>query len=366
MTRLGELAAALLLGALTALVWVNLNAASYAAVLDAPWFALDTTTVSLRWFTNFVLIALFWGYVAKKATESFFPGGPLSSLRRAATPAFAAIGGVLAPVAVFFALHTFLTPRDAFSSAWAVPAATDLVLCGFVASRIFGRDHPAVAWLLAVAVLDNVVALAILATFYTAHLHPMMLGLAVLGMAVCEGMRRFGVTSVWGYLLIGAPLCWFGLYSAGVHPALAVALIVPYMPHAGSPTTHDTMSNFDRAMRPAILAAVLLFGFANGGVSLAATTFSAATLVVATSLLLGKIVGITLGVVLARKAGFELPEQLSLRDVLVAAILAGIGFTGALLLLSASAIEQPASLTLGVLLSLVAAPLALLVRRATR
>ncbi len=342
---LSELAAFLLVGTFLALVWANLDYESYHALVDGTIFTsailnhAPGNKISLHFLVNDIFMVLFFGIAMKEVSESFLPGGALSSVKKAAMPAIATAGGVFGPIAAFFLLHMAMGPEPGFMGAWAIPTATDIAYCWLFAGLIFGRAHPAVTFLLVLAVLDDLVGMLIIAVFYTPEVHLQWLGLVVLAIIVCEIFRRMGVKSFWPYILVGAPLAWFGLHNTGVHAALALVPVIPFMPHAERDAglftddgDHgDTMNNFEHFFKPIVDVGLFFFGFANAGVILSGDAFMGkATWIILLSLLVGKTVGITLFSWVANKMGLDFPEHMSLKHVIVVGSVAGIGFTVAL------------------------------------
>ena len=322
-------------------------------------------------------MVLFFGIAMKEVSESFLPGGALSSVKKAAMPAIATAGGVLGPIAAFFLLHWSFNPDPGFMGAWAIPTATDIAYCWLFAGLIFGRAHPAVTFLLVLAVLDDLVGMLIIAVFYTPEVHLQWLGLVVLAIIACEIFRRMGVKSFWPYMLIGAPLAWFGLHNTGVHASLALVPIIPFMPHAERDAglftesdNGDTMHNFEHFFKPIVDVGLFFFGFANAGVILSGDAFTGkATWIILLSLLVGKTVGITLFSWVANKAGLDFPEHMSIKHVVVVGSVAGIGFTVALFVttvaLGSGLIPQEVGgmLKLGALLSFSAGAIGILLAK---
>ncbi len=344
-SQLRELAAFLLLGTAIALVWANLDYESYHHFIEDPLFHSALLNhkgdhgISLHFLVNDLFMVLFFGIAMKEVSESFLPGGALSSVKKAAMPAIATAGGVLGPVGMFFILHALISPDPSFIGGWAIPTATDIAYCWLFAGIIFGRGHPAVLFLLVLAVLDDLIGMLIIATFYTPEVHPMWLGLVLLAVIFCEAFRRFGVTSPWPYLLVGGPLCWFGLHNTGVHAALALVPVIPFMPHAERDSglfadeghLDDTMNRFEHGFKPFVDVGLFGFGLANAGVVLSAEAFtSSPTIVILLSLLIGKTVGITLFAFVANKAGLQLPEHMTMKHIPILGMTAAIGFTVAL------------------------------------
>ena len=259
-----------------------------------------------------------------------------------------------------------------------MPTATDIAYCWLFAGLIFGRGHPAVTFLLVLAVLDDLIGMMIIAVFYTPEVHVVWLGLVVLAMVICEVMRRVGVKSFWPYLLIGAPLCWFGLHNTGVHAALALVPVIPFMPHAERDAGmfqaleddhwSDTMNDFEHFMKPIVDVGLFGFGLANAGVIINGEALVSDPMwVILLSLLVGKTFGIFLFSFIGQKLGLELPEHMDLKQCLVLGCVAGIGFTVALFVttvaISTGVVDGEqvgGMLKLGALLSFSAGPIAYL------
>lgn len=439
---LQRFSAFLLVGTVIALIWANTNYDAYHDFIDARLISPDTLAVweqagglkamlaglyekiayllahdpatheglkryaethqveaphtfNLHFIVNDLFMVLFFGIAAKEVSESFLPGGALSSLSKASMPAVATLGGVLGPVGMFFLLNAVFAPEPNITQAWAVPTATDIAYCWLFAQIIFGRSHPAVTFLLVLAVLDDLIGMLIIATFYTSEVHVQWLGLVALSIVLCEGMRRLGVKSFWPYALIGGPLCWFGLHNTGVHAALALVPVIPFMPHGGRDAglfqgdeAHDdhghgddegghghhddTMNAFEHFFKPIVDVGLFTFGLANAGVVLSGAAFGGApTWIIFMSLLIGKTFGILLFAFVGVKVGLSLPAPMKLPQVIVLGCVAGIGFTVALFVTTVAlqsgsselleAYRQAGTgdmLKLGALLSFTAGPLA--------
>ena len=253
-------------------------------------------------------------------------------------PAIATAGGVLGPIAVFFILRMVFNPQPDIVGGWAIPTATDIAYCWLFARFIFGAGHPAVTFLLVLAVLDDLIGMLIIATFYTSEVHPMWMGLVVAAIIFCEIFRRMGVKSFWPYLVIAMPLSWVGLHYTGVHAALALVPIIPFMPHAerdagifAEDDHHDTMNQFEHFFKPIVDVGLFTFGLANAGVLLSGEALTAsATWIIFLALLIGKTIGIFLFCALGKSFGLTLPEGMDLKQSLAMGCVAGIGFTVAL------------------------------------
>jgi NhaA family Na+:H+ antiporter len=297
------------------------------------------------------------------------PGGALASPRQAMSPLVAAAGGMAAPAAIYLALASTIGP-DSLIRGWAIPTATDIAFSAMTARLIFPAGHPAIPFLLLLAIADDALGLIILAVFYPSGAISLA-ALTLLMAAACAvalGLRRWRVQSFWPYALGAGSLSWAALYLGGFHPALALVPIVPFMPHARTdrglfePAEEfqpDTLSRFEHWWKTPVQVVLLLFGFANAGVPFAQS--GPGTYYVLAALLLGKPIGIVLATLAARLAGARLPSGVRGRDLLVLGMAASIGFTVSLFFATAAFPEGAAlaETKMGALLSFVAAPLVL-------
>ena len=355
----------LLGGTVAALVWANVDPDSYNAVAHR-----------LHFWVNDVGMAFFFGLAAKEVFEATLPGGPLASVRRAASPLAAAIGGMAAPALIYVALALTLGPAD-LSRGWAIPCATDIAFSAMVARLVFPASHPAIPFLLLLAIADDALGLVILAVFYpSGPLSLFWLG-ALMSAALLAALwlRRRPTRSFWPYVILPGALSWTALYLGGFHPALALVAVVPFMPHGAADLGlfdpreehgSDTLSRFEHWWATPVQFVLLLFAFANAGVPF--ERIGPGTYYVLAGLLVGKPVGILLFSSAARLAGATLPPGLRLVDLLIVGVAASIGFTVALFFATAAFPGGPGleETKMGALLSLVAAPLAIVLARIIR
>jgi NhaA family Na+:H+ antiporter len=323
----------LMVGAAAALIWANLDLDSYTHLTSA-----------LHFVVNDVAMVFFFGLAMKEVVEAMLPGGPLSSPRQAAVPLLAALGGMVAPASIYLAAIWFLG-RPNLHPGWAIPCATDIAFSYLVARAIFPRGHPAIPFLLLLAIADDALGLIVLAVFYPSGdvSLPLLAGLLGPGMALAWAMRRYGVENFWAYVLGPGLLSWLGLLYGGLHPALALVPIVPFMPHHTSDlkifgradlVRLGTMRHFESWWKIPVQFVLLAFGFVNAGVP-----FSAAgpiSWIVLVSLVVGKPIGIVSTTVLAELLGFRRAKGLDYRSLLTLGIAAGIGFTVALFFTTAA------------------------------
>lgn len=373
----------LIAGSVIALLWANLDASwgnhSYAHFIHFDLLSLfasenahdqaihDTGShgLSIHFLVNDILMALFFAIAAKEVWEAILPGGPLSNLRKAATPLIGTAGGVIGPALVYLLGAVFVGQFSDLSSGWAIPCATDIAFSYLVAKLIFGSGHPAISFLLLLAIADDAVGLAILAVFYpTAETQFLWLILTAVAIAIGMGLNRAKVKSFWWYLLIPGVLAWVSFYMAGIHAALGLVPIIPTLPHAkkdaglfaetGEET--DTLNQFEHWWKNPVELILGLFALMNAGVVLSAV--GAGTWLVTLGLFVGKPVGIGLFTYAAmRLFKLELPKGMNMRHVLVLGCIASLGFTVALFV-STAAFPTPGpiqdSVKMGALLSFLA------------
>jgi NhaA family Na+:H+ antiporter len=362
---LREFSIPLLAGVLTALVWANAAPDSYRLFNHNHFLG----PLSFHFITNDIFMAFFFAIAAAEITQSCFPGGDLNPLGKAVNPLLATIGGVVGPVAAYLALNSiFGSPL--LVNGWGIPTATDIAFAWLAARLIFGRNHPVIAYLLLLAIADDAIGLVIIALFYPDPLLPAVpawLLLTGAGMAIALILRRKKIKNYWPYLLCGGVPCWLGLFNAHLHPALALAFIVPFLPHPPKETKHlfeedpkdySTLARFEHEWKLIVDFGLFMFGLANGGVGLSAT--GTATWLVLCALLFGKGIGIFGMGVLGERLGFPLPQGMVKKHLLVAGIIAGIGFTVALFI-AGEAFTDPAlqgAAKMGAMLSIAIFPAA--------
>ncbi len=228
---------------------------------------------------------------------------------------------------------------------WAVPCATDIAFSYLVARLIFGNGHPAIAFLLLLAIADDAAGLVILAIAYPQNpMEPMWLLLTLAAMATALSFRKLRLQSFWWYLLIPGLMSWFSFYYAGIHAALGLVPIIPCLPHAHTDLgifareelkRRDTLNEFEHSWKPPVEIILGLFGLSNAGVAFG--NVGAGTVLVLIGLLVGKPVGITLFTWIAEKVfKLEIPAGMSYRHVVTLGTVAGIGFTVALFMSEAA------------------------------
>lgn len=337
--------AILVLMAILAMITVNSPlGAAYKAVLETP-FSIGPTGGGIEmkvayWIKN-ALMAVFFFFVGLELKREVLEG-QLSNPTAAILPVLAAAGGMAVPALIFVGL----AGGAGYAHGWAIPAATDIAFALGVLSLLGNRVPPALkAFLLAVAVVDDLGAIIIVAFFYTETIITEHLVSAAVVIGVLVAMNRLKVASVGLYILVGMVL-WVFMQQSGVSATIAgviVAMCVPLVDRSGQSPLHEAEHDF----RPWVLYGVMpVFAFANAGVPLAGAgdyLTHPITLGAALGLALGKPIGITAMAVLgAWLMKARLPGTVP--QVIGVACIAGIGFTMSLFV-GALAFKDPALAT---------------------
>ena len=338
----------LIFGALGGLIWANVGIDSYHHFLHTEILVNDIVgyphdghrVINLHYLINDILMALFFAIAGKEVWEATLPGGPLSNPRKAATPLIATFGGMAGPALLYVGGAAALGQLSELGNGWAIPCATDIAFSYMVARIVFGAGHPAIPFLLLLAIADDALGLVILAVFYPPQEEVnalwMLLPVAAIGVGLL--MRRMRVHSFWPYLIIAGTISWFGFAMAGLHPALGLLPIIPTLPHAHVDSglfdwkeldRHDTLNEFEHWWKNPVELILGMFGLLNAGVVL--SSVGNATYLVLLGLIIGKPLGIFLfGILAAKGLKFGLPEGMNTKDLVVLGCAAGIGFTVAL------------------------------------
>lgn len=394
----------LIAGAVIALIWANTAPDSYHHFVHMPLiddFLIGqaeaegggiTRTLTLHFLVNDVLMAFFFAIAAKEVWEAvILENGSLRG-SKAMTPLIATAGGMLGPVAVYLGLAAVLGVYEAVSRGWAIPTATDIAFSYLVGRMVFGAGHPAIRFLLLLAIADDAGGLIILAIFYpTGVLAPawllLSLGAAIAVFVLFNWLPRKldrgnqlrptstwvrAKLSFWPYLVAGA-LSWFGFQEAGIHPALGLLPIVPTVPHAdrafgifaeAEQYLTDLLNWMEHHLKLPVEIVLFFFGLLNAGVEFSA--IAEPTWLVLFGLIIGKPLGIFLfGWAAVRLLGLGLPQGMRLGDLVVVGCVAAIGFTVALFVASVAFPLGPVqdAAKMGALMSFGAAVIALIAGR---
>ena len=306
---------------------------SYTAFRDWPgelrvggdWLVLSK---SLLHWVNDLWMAIFFFLVGLEIKREMLKG-ELASTRQALLPAGAALGGMLVPALIYAGINW----GDAVAlRGWAIPAATDIAFALGILVLLGSRVPASLKiFLTAVAIIDDLGAILIIAFFYTDKLSLTALAGAGAGVAALVLLNRLRVMMIGPYVLVGLVI-WLLVYQSGIHATLAgviTALVIPLEDgEGGSP-----LERAEHALQPWVAFAVLpMFAFANAGVSLDGVTWStlvqSVPLGIAAGLLLGKAVGVFgASWLLVRFAGAQLPAGADWGQFFGVCVLCGVGFT---------------------------------------
>jgi Na+:H+ antiporter, NhaA family len=337
--------ALLLIGAAVALVWVNSPwGGAYEALRDTRVgpAALHLDLTLGTWAADGLLAVFF--FVAGLELKREFVAGDLREPRRAALPVAAAIGGMVVP-ALFFVLFNLGGPEGALRG-WAIPSATDIAFALAVLAVISTHLPSALrTFLLTLAVVDDLLAIVVIAIFYTEELSLAFLGLSVVPLAVFGFLVQRRVRT-WWVLLPLAALAWVLMHSSGVHATVAGVLLAFTVPvvrsdAAGGPDAGPGLAeHFEHLLRPLSAGfAVPVFAFFSAGVAVGGISGLGTSLgdSIAIGIVVGLVAGKTIGIgaatwLVSRFTRAQLDENLGWPDVLGLSLLGGMGFTVSLLI----------------------------------
>jgi NhaA family Na+:H+ antiporter len=400
----------LILGALIALVWANVSPDSYHHFVEYPLFdhsfighphygpdgEVEYRTLTLHYLINDVLMAFFFAIAAKEVWEAIILKNGSLRGKKAATPLVATLGGMIGPIAVYLGLAAFLGSDvyDAVARGWAIPTATDIAFSYLVGRLVFGAGHPAVRFLLLLAIADDAGGLIILAIFYpSGALAPLWLlvsmGAALAVFILANWLPRYldrgkearpnstwmrNKLGFWPYALAGA-VSWYTFQESGIHPALGLLPIVVTIPHAdrafgifseAEQYLTDLLNHIEHILKHPVEIVLFFFGLLNAGVEFSA--ISEPTWLVLAGLLIGKPVGILLfGWFAAHILKLGLPKGMRTIDLFVIGCVAAIGFTVALFVASVAFPSGPVqdAAKMGALLSFGAAIISVIAGKVT-
>ncbi len=318
-------------------------AAAALAVANSPfaegYFAAKASYIgplTLSYWINDGLMALFFLLVGLEIKREFLEG-QLSTMSARILPALAAGGGVAVPAIVYMLVAG---GEPGLARGWAIPAATDIAFALGILALLGSRAPVSLKVLLtAIAVIDDLVAVAIIAVFYTEDLSLLPLGMGIAGVAMLALLNRAGVRNLWIYAAIGLGV-WVAVLLSGVHATLAgvaVALTIPLADPVRASEAAEAqpspLHRLEHGLHPWIAFGVIpLFGFFNAGVAFEGMSPAALTaplpLGIALGLIVGKQIGIFGAIFAAVKGGLApLPEQAGWLHVYGLSLLCGIGFT---------------------------------------
>ena len=316
---------ALPLGCAAALAWANTLPESYYRFTNATAFVV-----------NDVGMAFFFALITKEVVEATLPGGDLHPWRRAALPVVAATGSVIVSIAIYLAVTEYFG-EHMLGAGWVAACAIDIPGTYVIARMIFGR-HPAVPFLLLLAISADAIGLAAVALVHPVGDANPVIGLVLMAAAVSGAavLRHRRVKSFWPYLLGPGVVSWWALFLGGVHPALALVPIIPFFPHGRrdrglmvepAPQAHDTMTIFERWWLVPVEGVLLMFGLVNAGVPLHGLEEGMWAIPIAA---LGRPFGIVAAAGVAIAAGLHFPVRVGWRELVVVGCAATVGLVFAL------------------------------------
>ncbi|WP_332406185.1 Na+/H+ antiporter NhaA [Vibrio metschnikovii] len=286
--------------------------------------------MSLSHWVNDGLMAIFFLLIGLEVKRELIEGS-LKSKEQALFPAIAALGGMLAPALVY----TWFNSADPTASqGWAIPAATDIAFALGIMALLGNRVPVSLkAFLLALAIIDDLGVIIIIALFYTSELSSFALAMGLLTAGGLYLLNRYRVTSLVPYLILGAIL-WFAVLQSGIHATLAGVMIGFAIPLKGKQATSPSpLKRLEHWLHPWSTFAILpLFAFVNAGISLEGISLAGLTSTLPVGAALGLFVGKPLGIFtfswISVKLGMtKLPEGIDTRHIFAVSVLCGIGFT---------------------------------------
>jgi NhaA family Na+:H+ antiporter len=353
--------------------------------------------ITLHFIVNDIFMCLFFGLATKEICEAFQPGGSLYPPTRTTVNVLAAtIGGVAGPIVLYFVALFFCDALNLldddydfmeYAIGWGIPTATDISVAWVSALCVFGAGHPAINYLLLLAIVDDGIGLLIIAIAYpdpNNPVNPKWLLLILVAIVIAYGLRRLRCARWEPYVILAGPFAWFGLLYAALHPSLALVFVVPLMPlnihtealdiswlfgDEHSPKqietphhAHSPLHDFEEDLKTFVDFIVLFaFGTVNAGVQV--DSVGILTVVIIVSLLVGKTLGILLASIVAR--AFNCPPPAGMNSLSVAGVgmIASAGLTVALFISGQAFKETPAlaaQAKMGALLSVCVALVAII------
>ncbi len=336
----------LLISAIIALVISNSSISSlYFETLDKYIFiGLNNfgLKLSVLHWINDVLMAIFFFFVTLEIKREFIQG-ELSNIKQAILPIIGAVGGMLIPALIYIYIN-FSNVETL--NGWAIPSATDIAFSLGVLSLLGSRVPISLkVFLTALAIIDDLGAIVIIAFFYSGDLSVLNLSLMLLSFVGLLTLNKFGVKIFLPYLFIGF-LLWHFTHESGIHATISGVLLACTIPHRKKEKDFSLLIKIEHVISPYVAFGIMpLFAFANAGVSLEGISFSSLLLPVPLGILLGLFLGKQIGVFLfsyvSIKLGFaQMPSNSSWIELYGVGILTGIGFTMSLFVGNLAFIEN--------------------------
>ncbi len=295
----------------------------------------------LHWI-NDVLMAIFFFFVTLEIKREFIQG-ELSNIKQAMLPIIAAVGGMLVPALIYI----YINFGDAETlNGWAIPSATDIAFSLGVLSLLGSRVPISLkVFLTALAIIDDLGAIVIIAFFYSSDLSIFNLSMMFLSFIVLLALNKFEIKKFLPYFIIGIFL-WHFTHESGVHATIAGVLLACTIPHRKKEKDFSLLIKLEHSISPYVAFGIMpLFAFANAGVSLDGISFSSLMLPVPFGILLGLFLGKQIGVFIfsyiSIKIGFaQMPNNSNWVKLYGVGILTGIGFTMSLFVGNLAFIEN--------------------------
>ncbi|KYK73704.1 Na+/H+ antiporter NhaA [Aggregatibacter actinomycetemcomitans] len=336
----------LLIFALMAIVLANTAFSQhYFDFLDTPvsiQFSAFSIAKPLLMWVNDGFMAVFFVLVGMEVKREMLEGS-LSSYQQAIFPAIAAIGGMVVPALIYFLIAQG-TPE--IHSGWAIPMATDIAFAVGIVALLGKRvPLPLKVFLLALAIIDDLGAIIVIAIFYSHELSTPALIMVTVTISILVAMNRFKVSALCAYMVVGLIL-WASVLKSGVHATLAGVIIGFCIPIKGR-NGESPLHQFEHILAPWCAYLILpLFAFSNAGVSLENVGLSSLnsplTLGIALGLIVGKPLGVFLFSYLSVKLRLaKLPQGINFNQIFAISVLCGIGFTMSMFLAGLAFGETP-------------------------
>jgi len=285
--------------------------------------------LSVHHWINDLLMAVFFFFVTLEIKREFIQG-ELSNLKKALLPIIGAVGGMVVPALVYVSINFGNTET---LNGWAIPSATDIAFSLGILSLLGSRVPISLKiFLTALAIIDDLGAILIIAFFYSGDLSITYLSLILISYILLLVLNKLGVKKFIPYLIIGA-LMWFFTYKSGIHATIAGVLLASTIPHRIKDKDFSLLIKLEHAISPYVAFLIMpIFAFANAGVSLVGLSLSSLLEPVPLGILLGLFIGKQVGVMvssyLAVKLGAaQMPDNSSWLSLYGVSILTGVGFT---------------------------------------
>ena len=323
----------LLVAAIIALVISNSNLNEvYFSTLEKYFFIGINNfglKLSLHHWINDLLMAIFFFFVTLEIKREFIQG-ELSNLKKAMLPIIGAVGGMIVP-AFFYIVINFSNPETL--NGWAIPSATDIAFSLGILSLLGSRVPISLKiFLTALAIIDDLGAILIIAFFYSNDLSISYLCLVLISFILLLLLNKFNVKKFLPYFLIGI-FMWFFTYKSGIHATIAGVLLAATIPHRIKKKDFSLLIKLEHAISPYVAFIIMpIFAFANAGVSLEGITFSSLLLPVPLGIMMGLFIGKQIGVMFFSYAAVrfgvaQMPDNSNWMSLYGVSILTGIGFT---------------------------------------